>query len=177
MGLVWRFWEFPGHRGLGDWEVWVCALGAQLTRFSRSRFLLGAAWVPWTGDGVQGDVDALHNATEVLMRRRSRPGDGQPLPPHAEYADLLEMFPTLAAWMTDAQFEDGEARQGGWFCVSCRAGVWVATLKDQSEGLTLTLTAPSATLLLSLAESALIDPKAPWRADPGHQNGKPKRGK
>ena len=174
MGTRWRFWKFPSHVGLGTWEVWVCAEGFQLQRFSRGGRLLSTAYRDWSGQGVAADIELLHLTTEDVMKRRQKPGEGSPLPPHAEYADLLEQAPTFAAWMTDAQFEDGEPRQGGWLCLSCRAGVWCATLKDQAEGLTLTLTAPSATLLLSLVESALLDPKAPWRADLPHGQAKPK---
>ena len=100
------------------------------------------------------------------MQRRKKPSEGSPVPPHAEYAELLEKYPNLAQWFTDATYDDGEPRPGGWVCVSCRGGSWHGTMKDAGEALSISLAAPSPLLLLDLMEHALVDPAAPWRADP-----------
>lgn len=170
--FVW--YDAPWLRGWKGWSIWVSQWGYSITYTSKKGYVCSTISAAWCVEGFEAQIEVLQYLTEDFVKRRDKPGEGAPIPPHAEYADLLELYPTFAAWMTDGSFEDGSPRPGGWYCVSCRAGVWIATLKDQGEGLQITVTAPSYTLLMSLVESALVDPKAPWRADAGHSNGKPK---
>lgn len=108
-------------------------------------------------------IEELRAAMRGKMKRRTGAAEKGAKLPHAEYADLLETYPTFAAWMTDSTFEDGTQRQGGWLSCYCRAGSWTITLNDAAEGLQLTLTAPSWSQALALVEHCLLDPDAPWR--------------
>jgi len=149
-------------------QMWYCVVSRELywvVRYAPSGYAIGSAAGPFEAGDKASQVAELQEVTETLMKRRTKPGEGRPIPPHADYADLLETLPNLAAWMTDSTFDDGSPRLGGWMGLSCRAGSWVALLKDSGESLSLNVSAPTWTMLLALIEHSLIDPAAPWRAD------------
>lgn len=162
---VWVIFRRRGYTRPGR-VVWVSRHAVLVHVYYRWSITPGLLFTRFLSDSAEKQREVV---AELLgskpMKRRQRPGEGAPVPPHAEYADLLESNPALAAWMTDAQFEDGATRVGGWFSVYCRGGLWVATMKDNAEKLVLSLTAPTWTLLLSLMEHSLLDPHAPWRHD------------
>lgn len=149
-------------------ETWV------LTWYSRSGYVIRCLSGSFSARDAAAQVLQLQDEETQPVQRRRKPGVDAPKPPHAEYADLLERYPTLAGWMTDATFEDGEVRQGGWICVSCRGGLWCCTMKDSAEAVCIHISAPTATLLLDLCEHSLIDPAAPWRPDTGPSGAKAK---
>lgn len=148
-----------------------------MVRFARrTGVVIRSLWTPWP-DGLVAQGEAFYQALEEIMRRRQKPGASTAQQPHADATELLERWPTLASWLTDPTFEDGESRQGGWMAVSADSGVFKALLKDQAEGLQINVSAATPRQLLDLVEHVLTDPNAPWRHDRGRGEPKPRRRK
>jgi hypothetical protein len=125
--------------------------------------VLAAQWVTFQAPDAAGQIVELLDVSEVMMKRRAKVTAGVAVTPHADAVELLERWPTLGGWMTDPAYDDGSERKGGWFCVSCRDGLWTALMKDDGEALQISLSAPSPLHLLDLMEHALTSPEAPWR--------------
>lgn len=163
----WAFWPDAGEYLSKGWVVCVSNEGWVAWKESRFGSPSHVRYGFWGSYSRADQIEELREGVTRPMKRRGVDGEASKRLPHAEYADLLETMPSFAAWMTDATFEDGTIRQGGWISVYARAGSWCATLKDSAEGLQITLNAPSWSQLLVLVEHAIIDPNAPWRPDTG----------
>lgn len=161
----------PWVRGLGEWYCVVSRTRYVVIRYSRQGYVIGADWGVFGNPDAPGQIEELQEVTEQVMKRRSRLTGEVNRPPHANYDDLLESWPSIAAWLTDSTFEDGEARRGGWMSLWADGGQWHAFLRDSAEGVTLRLAAGTVTALLGLVEHCLSDPLAPWRVDEGQSKG------
>lgn len=167
-------------KGFGPLCRWYCVITRErfiLVRYANSGHPVGVSSGPWVSPDGQDQKDQLGDEVTRLMKRRVKEGAPPRALPHADYGDLLESMPNFAAWMTDAVFEDGVARKGGWMSVYCAGGMWRATLSDSAEKLILFLSAPTWTELLTLIEHATADPDAPWRPDDRPQPGEKKKSK
>lgn len=102
---------------------------------------------------------------EGPMKRKDRtacPGLGT----HASGKGLEDTHPSLAEFMTSAEFE-GESgrRESPTVTVWCAGGEWKASVKDRAEGLVMWLSAPTWMELWQLVELMCLEAEAPWRHD------------
>jgi hypothetical protein len=162
-----KWWHPPFARGLGRWYAAISQQGYSLFRYSPSGFLCGVACGDWVAADAAGQVTELQDVMESLMKRRVKTGEGAVVCPHADATELLEQWPSLAAWLTDPTFEDGAPRPAGWMGLSAEGGLFTVLLKDAGERSQLRVQAPSLSRLLDLVEHSLTDPLAPWRHDSG----------
>lgn len=110
------------------------------------------------------------------MKRISVPAPDPSDPRKGAAADpltvMFERFPDLMRFMVATRYDDGEARQTGWFQVKVFNAQWQVVLKDRDSGLQLSCLAPTIDDALALAEIMLKSDKAPWEVDPWASKGK-----
>lgn len=147
--------------------VWFVIL--RTNKFGRYDRGLARLWVP-TGKLSPGDQ--VRWCCRRLRMRKRRENKGLNKAPHAQVDELLLKVPDLAAWLTDATFDDGSPRKGGWCALHASGGLLHLLMKDESEGIELRVSAPTAAALLTLANDALVDENAPWRASEARKKGK-----
>lgn len=172
---MWRTYRMPWTRGMGDWYCVLTREQYVVTRYTRTGVPVRCLAGRFRSDDGGDQVEQLQDQTELAMKRRPKLTGDVGRTPHASYDDLLESFPNYAAWATDASFEDGEPRRGGWASVWAEGNLWHAVLKDSAEGTSLKIVAPTFLMLISLVEHALADPTAPWRVDLPQGRPTPKR--
>lgn len=94
--------------------------------------------------------------------------------PLADAGQWRDMYPLLAGYMTDSNYDDGSVRRPGRLFITAERGNWSATLKDPDQAIELTVATSRPEELWAALEAALSLPKPPWRAD---QWAKPRPGK
>lgn len=146
-------------------KVWVSheRFAVLLTSANGHPFRGGAYWFssPYLDD-QKCQVHAT--VEELLMRRPIRPAS-EDAPFHANPDSLMGEYPYLAAFLTDAAYEDGSRRVGGTITVWAQNGQWKASLHERSAGLVLWVTAEGWPAVLELAECLLASEDAPWAAN------------
>lgn len=168
----WAYWTVPERHWHPGARCWVSQEGWSLWWETRTGYVIRGLCGCWSSTGRSGQADQLQTAWEEIMAKRIGGHGGIPRLPHAPVDGVVEQMPSWAEWMTDSEFDDGSERDGGWLSVWCRNSSWHAKLKDQTEGLELSLMASSWPQLLTLIESAFRDKNAPWKRSQTAQTGK-----
>lgn len=90
---------------------------------------------------------------------------------HADPDGLTQAFPKLAEFMTAATWDGAkDRRESPTITVWATGGTWRASVKDRAEGLVMWLSAPCIGELLTMLETFVLSPDAPWRHDEqGHE--------
>lgn len=89
----------------------------------------------------------------------------------------FSQFPALVAHCCVVRYDDGDARQPGWFTVKTRGAAWIVQVKDPDSCCQLQATGNSLDDAMALAELLLSSDQAPWEPDLWlkRQNGKSKK--
>lgn len=100
------------------------------------------------------------------MRQPKVSPEGMPSILAATDKDAFQGFPGLRSFFLDTRYEASETvRESGSLIVRADASRWVWILKDPTFMTQLTVAAPTWDEVQLLAETLLLDDRAPWVAD------------
>jgi hypothetical protein len=101
------------------------------------------------------------------MKRRSAPANGVAcLAPLPATSVILGKLPAIREYLTATAYEDGTARQPGYFTLRNRALTFEGTLYDPDSGTRLVVRANTLDEMLAGLEKLLGVEEAPWEIDP-----------
>ena len=79
---------------------------------------------------------------------------------------VFARFHSLVAHCSVTRYDDGEARQPGWFTVKTQGAAWIVQIKDPNACAQLQCIGETLDDALALAELLLGADSAPWEIDP-----------
>jgi len=102
-----------------------------------------------------------------MKRVKPRAQTSQEGPVHLAPLDgrALSLFPNLVSHCAVIRYEDGTARQAGWFTLKTQGTQWVISIKDPDAACQLTAIAGTLDDALALADLLLGSDDAPWEPD------------
>jgi len=107
------------------------------------------------------------------MIRRPKPGERTgPVEEPFNDADFKKAYPTLAAFLTDTQYEDRSPRTTATLLIFCENGVLRMCLNDRDNNRSVFFTNETVEGCLMSAENALCSNTVEWRQRNGYQNGR-----
>lgn len=134
-------------------------------------------WVPGAGIHVLAvnqygrdkplyKYDRTKQGTPYMQRRQVKPVDGTTFPGASRTSIVLAKFPVLLAQASVTAYNDGSARQPGWFTIRTRGKLWEITAKEPDGACSLTVQDASLDAALLTLEKLLTAEDAPWETDP-----------
>lgn len=79
--------------------------------------------------------------------------------------EFAKKYPTLFAFLSDARWSSGEARETGSVLIFCQDGQFKAMVKDKDSGYIAFVTKGTFKTLLEAIERGLVEEKLDWRVD------------
>lgn len=95
-------------------------------------------------------------------------GEGVDRPKHlaAMETNLFSKLFNLISHCAVTRYDDGDARQPGWFSIKTLGSAWVVQVKDPDSCLQMSCTGQALDDALALADLLLGSEEAPWEPDP-----------
>lgn len=125
-------------------------------------------WSVYPLGGGQNDLLAFFPPPEFSVKRielqNKATGNG---PTHlaAVESNVFGTLHNLVAHCCITRYEDGSARQPGWFTIKTRGAAWIVQVKDPDSCCSLQATANTLDDAVALADLLLGTETAPWEAD------------
>lgn len=145
MRVATREWHIVSKRGYGVtlWAVYV-----------------DGYTVPWWDNtSWYGDL--------LVKKRKPREVDGeQPAHLAPMESNVLSRCEALVAHCAATRYDDGDARQPGWWTVRTRGSAWELEIKDPDTCCRLVVIQATLDDALALAQALLTSDDAPWEPDP-----------
>lgn len=79
--------------------------------------------------------------------------------------DVIDLFPSLYAFLADTTWDDGAARRTGSLLLCTEDGMWKCWLNDRAFARTCWLSGETLTEVLTSADRGLERDSLTWRAD------------
>ena len=142
--------------GPRDWHV-VSKLGWGITLWA---VYFDGYCIPWW--------PALSWYGDLLMKKRTPRAESGDVPAHlaAMETNVLHRCSALVEHCAATRYDDGTARQPGWWTVRTRGSSWEIEIKDPDTCSRLVVIQTSLDDALALAQALLSAEDAPWEPDP-----------
>lgn len=106
------------------------------------------------------------------MIRKPRPGERSgPVEAVFNDADFLRSYPTLAAFLTDTQYDDRSPRTTATILIFCENGILRLCLNDRDNNRSVFFTSETVEGCLICAENALCSNGVEWRTRNSYNRG------
>lgn len=144
--LGWRRWKFVLHYSHGR-GIWIT---------SRTG---------WTPEDRLRDPRVLAWEKPNMRRRQSKPETGTQKHLAAVETEYFKHLMPLVEHAAMRQYDDGEAREVGWFTVKTMGAAWCIQVKDPDSATSFTAIADTIDKALDTAALLLAADEAPWEQD------------
>lgn len=125
--------------------------------------------VRWIGPPFTSDWPALtagrHYERPSMKKRVAKTGPDAAKSLASTATTLLEKHRSLLEHCSCRAYDDGDAREPGWFTVKTQGAAWVVQVKDPDSCTSFTAVAETADKALDLAALLLECDEAPWEHD------------
>ena len=121
---------------------------------------------PWSqGGGWASDPDLTWERPSMKKKAASSAGDGGKHLAAVESNHFDQLMP-LVEHCAARQYDDGDARETGWFTVKTIGAAWVVQVKDPDSGMSFQAVGDTLDKALDSAALLLGCDEAPWETDP-----------
>lgn len=158
---------FPVQRGAVTWQVvWLPYYGCTIWKALRgSSITYRHPNAEWFGD--------------LKKMKKKKPSEAKTDAHHlaAMESTLFGRLQPLIAHCAVTKYDDGDARQPGWWTLKTMGSAWMVEVKDPDTCMRLVVVQQTADDALTLASVLLESEEAPWEPDPWLTAAKAKKGK
>lgn len=151
-----------------DWCRYVLAVGpVRLVLHGQKRF--GITCLTTTRDGEEFVVwDDVEWLGDLLVKKKKQKDSLAGPQPHlaAMESVLFGKLQSLVSHCAATAYDDGDARQPGWWTVKTMGSAWVVEVKDPDTCARLVVVQQTLDDALMLAALLLDSEEAPWEPDP-----------
>ena len=112
-----------------------------------------------------GNLQAMREAADLLMKRPEKPTGDRPVGPGVSDPQMQQRCPALWEYLTSTVYDDGSPREPSTLLVFLQDGALKGMLRDKDGDRCLWVAARSLVGLLDALDGQVQDPSADWRPD------------
>lgn len=145
------------YLGFRRWKFGLC--------FSHGRGIWVTSRTGWTPEDRLMGPHVLTWERPNMRRRQSKPETGTQKHLAAVETEYFKQLMPLVEHAAMRQYDDGEAREVGWFTVKTMGAAWCIQVKDPDSATSFTAIADTIDKALDTAALLLAADEAPWEQD------------
>lgn len=163
-------------RDLTHWQIMYRGFSVHLFAV---KFFGISAWSVTHGGIVRNGWTDATCYREVIQMKKKTPHASQSEAHHlaAVESDLFSKFAPLVQHCCVTRYDDGDARQPGWWTVKTMGSAWIIEVKDPDTCSRLVVVQQTLDDAIALASILLESEEAPWELDPWLSAAKAKKKK
>jgi len=141
------------------------------------RFMHFTARGPWSQGACTSPAWSRQWKVPSMKKKQSKPGEEAGNHLAAMETTLFNDLMALLEHCATRRYDDGDARETGWFTIKTQGAAWVCTVKDPDTGCSFSTVGDTVDKALSSAALLLACEEAPWELDRWLQDSKQQKKK